>query len=76
MNDGPAEVSANVAEVQGESLEAIDRAGTYSDASLVSTGAAFLLLGIGTVSVAHRRRWRTIDLRDTAEDLSPAARNA
>jgi hypothetical protein len=76
MNDGPAQVSTDVADVPIQSLEAIDKAGTYSDASLVGTGAAFLLLGIGTVSLAHRRRWRTIDLRDTADDLSAAAKQA
>lgn len=68
IGDAPSGTAA-VAESPDESVQAFDRAGTYSDASLASTGAVFLLLGIGTLSVAHRRRWRTIDLRDGADVL-------
>jgi hypothetical protein len=67
--------TAAVAESPSEVSKAFDRAGTYSDASLMGTGAVFLLLGIGTVSVAHRRRWRTIDLRDGADALGPLPRD-
>ena len=67
--------TAVVAEVPSESVQASPKAGAYSDATLAGTGAAFLLLGIGTVSVAHRRRWRTIDLRDTANILGAGRGN-
>ena len=72
-DDAPS--TAAVAESPSESIQAFDRAGTYSDASLAGTGAVFLLLGIGTVSVAHRRRWRTIDLRDGADVLGAVPRD-
>jgi hypothetical protein len=55
-----------------ESATTFDRAGTRSDSTLAGTGAFFLLVGIGTVSVAHRRRWQTIDLRD--QDLDAEAK--
>jgi hypothetical protein len=74
MHDGPAQTSAVVAEVPSENLQALDQAGTYSDATLMGTGAAFLLLGIATVNLAHRRRWHTIDLRDNADVLDAVPR--
>jgi hypothetical protein len=61
------------AEVPSENAQASPQVGTYSDASLAGTGAAFLLLGIGTVSVAHRRRWRTIDVRERTLDIRDGA---
>ena len=70
-DDVPA--TAAVAESPSESVQAFDRAGTYSDASLAGTGAVFLLLGVGTVGVAHRRRWRMIDMRETSVDVRDGA---
>ena len=54
-------------------VQAFDQGATYSDASLAGTGAVFLALGIATVSLAHRRRWRTIDLRDRNVDIREGA---
>lgn len=67
-------VAAAVQEGGAESLPpgaeatvgALERSDAVSDASLAGTAAAFLLVGAATLSVAHRRRWRTIDLRDDA----------
>ena len=54
-----------VAESESQARTLDDRE-TYSDATLVGTGFAFLLVGAGTLSAAHRRRWRSIDLREDA----------
>ena len=67
------QTAAVVAEAPSETIQASPQVGTYSDASLAGTGAAFLLIGIGTVSLAHRRRWRTIDLRDRTIDVREGA---
>ena len=67
------QTAAVVAEAPIETIQASPQVGTYSDASLAGTGAAFLLIGIGTVSLAHRRRWRTIDLRDRTIDVREGA---
>ena len=71
-NETPA--TTTVASVANVSIQTFEESGTYSDAGLAGTGAAFLMLGIGTVSLAHRRRWRTIDLRDRTLDIRDGAR--
>ena len=63
----------NVAETPSEGTQAFDQADAYSDKRLAGTGAVFLLLGIGTVSAAHRRRWREIDVRDRTVDVRKGA---
>ena len=62
-------LTTTAAGVPSQSGQPFDQTGTYSDASLAGTGAAFLLLGIGTLSLAHRRRWRTIELQDRTLDI-------
>lgn len=69
--DSPAAIGS-----ASEGTQTVERASAPSEASLVGTGAAFLLLGIGTVGIAHRRRWRTIDVRDGARDVQGATRPA
>ena len=64
IGDGGA--GTTVSESPSGTVQAFEQASAKSDASLAGTGAAFLLLGIGTLSVAHRRRWRTVDLRDAS----------
>ena len=65
-------VTTTVAGVPSTNGQPFDQTGT-SDASLAATGATFLLLGIGTLSLAHRRRWRTMDLRDRSLDIRDGA---
>jgi hypothetical protein len=67
MSDGSAPSVAG--QGSSESITTLDQADNRSDTALAGTGAAFLLLGIGTVSVAHRRRWRTMDLRSHEIDV-------
>lgn len=45
-------VSASVQSVQASAMP---------DANLVGTASAFLIVGVGTAAIAHRRRWASID---------------
>ena len=65
FTDDGAPTSVSAAE---PGVQAVDGVGAQSDMTLAATGFGFLLLGAGTLSLAHRRRWRTIDLRVATVD--------
>jgi hypothetical protein len=75
---GPAGASATsdhgqaTTQASAENAQAFDQTPGYSEPLLIGTGALFLALGIGTLSGAHRRRWREIDIREQAVDATPA----
>ena len=66
LSDHGDPASVSVAEPR---VQAVDGVGTQSDVTLAATGFGFLLLGVSTLGLAHRRRWRTIDLRGAAVDV-------
>lgn len=64
-------VGAVMVNQQSQDSGAAQDVRTTSDLGLAGTGAAFLLVGAGTLGFAHRRRWATIDGR-AADSDSPA----
>lgn len=59
--------ASNVAD---DALGEVEGASDPSTATLAGAAGAFLLLGMGTTVIAHRRRWRVIDLRDGTQSLA------
>ncbi len=51
-------LNASVSTTQESSASAaLEKSPDYSGVSLAGAGSAFLILGLGTATVAHRRRW-------------------